>query len=120
MSTVGCAVGIFWGTIFTTEVDSLNSSLILILMFALGAGKFINLRNKSWILKFLSFISPMKYGTELILRVVLKGRNDEAMFLLNHLGLNEGQWHCEKMILLFSILFFMIGWAVMVYKARYL
>ena len=75
-TTAGCSAGIMWGTIFDKEMESLISSLVLILMFCLGSGKFVNLTNKSVIIKIFAIISPMKYSTELILRTVLKGRED--------------------------------------------
>ena len=119
-STTGCAAGIMWGTIFDTEAESLTSSLLLIVSFTLGAGKFVNLTNKSVIIKLFTLISPMKYSTELMLRTVVSGREDQERFLLNIFGLNDGQRYSEYMLLSFSVVFFMIGWAIMLYKARFL
>jgi hypothetical protein len=107
-----------WGTIFDSENESLVSSLLIVIMFMMGAGKFVNSNSKSPLIKFFMMISPMKQGTEAFFRVVLSGHEDQERFLTNYFGMKDGVAYCEKKLIMFSVAFLIIGWIHMIYKAR--
>ena len=120
ISTTGCLAGVMWSTFFESEFDSIVSSIILILMFTLGAGKFVNLQSNNTALRVFSFLSPFKQGTELFFRLILRGYEDHELFLTHFFGMKDGLAYCEQKLIMFCVLFLVIGWATMVYKARFI
>jgi ABC-type multidrug transport system permease subunit len=42
------------------------------MVFLFGSGVFVNLKTANWFLKFLGYISPLRYTIENLLRVLLK------------------------------------------------
>jgi uncharacterized membrane protein YeaQ/YmgE (transglycosylase-associated protein family) len=44
---VGSTFGFTWGTLFKSDVQATNSSIVYLLISALGAGQFVNLGTKS-------------------------------------------------------------------------
>lgn len=71
------SVGVFWGfsfgTFFRSEMICLQFNLVFIMMFNLGAGHTRNLgSNTNYFAKFISLVSPIRYGTELLMTRIMK------------------------------------------------
>jgi hypothetical protein len=114
----GSNLGIMWGTFFDNEATSMISSLLFLILGALGGGKFINLNNKSRVVYWLSTLSPIRYAVERFFRRIVSQYEDYDSFLLGFFRFNQGDDKCEKALLLFSLVFFLIGWANMTYKSN--
>ena len=113
----GSNLGIMWGTFFDSEVTSMVSSLLFIILGALGGGKFINLNNKSRVVYWLSTLSPIRYSVERFFRRVVSEYDDYDSFLLGFFRFDKGDSKSQNALLLFSVVFFLIGWANMTYKS---
>ena len=69
---VGSAFGMMLGCIMTDGVSAILVNNVCVILFTLGGGLFTNV-NTGFYAKFLGWVSPLKYGSELILRRLLDG-----------------------------------------------
>ena len=88
------------------------------LIFNFGGGFYASTgTGQSALLKFLSYISPARYSTELLLRRVLAGKAGGDM-VLTMLGFTWGSATCVTLLVSFIILCFLMGWIVLIYETR--
>lgn len=118
LSFAGSNFGLMWGAFFDNEMTAINSAFLFALLFSLGGGKFINLKNKSVVVKYLSNISPIRYAVERFFRRIVSENEDYDTFLLSYFGFNQGDAVCELWIFGLAISFVIIGWIAMHWKAR--
>ncbi len=118
LAFTGSNFGLMWGTFFDNEMTAINSAFLFALLFSLGGGKFINLKNKSPIVKYLSNISPVRYAVERFFRRIVSQNEDYDTFLLSYFGFNQGDEKCEYCLIGISITFFVIGWLTMHWKGQ--
>jgi hypothetical protein len=76
-------------------------------IWMLGCGVFSNLTD-SWFVRFLSWTSPLRYGCEIVFRVLIKGIDDEDVEnkILDRLGYTYGNKICFGVLLAFIFVFF--------------
>jgi len=117
LSFTGSNLGIMWGSFFDNEATSMISALLFLILGALGGGKFINLNNKSRVVYWLSTLSPIRYAVERFFRRIVSRYEDYDSFLLGFFRFDQGDSKSQDMLLLFSLAFFLIGWANMTYKS---
>lgn len=77
----GSAFGMMIGCIISDGTTAILVCNLCVLFFSLGGGLFTNI-NSSWFAKFLGFVSPLDYGSELILRHLLNGKTEAATQLI--------------------------------------
>jgi hypothetical protein len=70
-SLTGSCFGFFLGCVFDSDQEAILILNLAAVLFNLGAGSFSNLGNTNWVGKFLGYISPMRYCSELLLRRLL-------------------------------------------------
>ena len=68
---VGSTFGFTWGTLFKSDAQATNSSIVYLLISALGAGQFVNLGTKSNVVQLVSTVTPIRYAVERLFRRVL-------------------------------------------------
>ena len=70
----GSMWGYTLGTFFSSESTALNVNIVFILLFNSGAGHTSNIgKNVNYFGKLISTISPIRYGTEMLMSRILKG-----------------------------------------------
>jgi hypothetical protein len=75
---VGCALGLSIGALFPTGTSAISINTLVLLVFSFGAGMYANTSSAAnFVVKALSFVSPLKYGGELILRSLLSEKPEE-------------------------------------------
>lgn len=75
---VGSALGLSIGAMLPNAFSALNVNQSVVIIFSFGAGLYSNTGTSANILvKFISWISPLHYSTELLLRQMLKDKNEE-------------------------------------------
>jgi len=85
----------------------------------LTSGGFSNAANFSWFVEKLSFISPNRYCLEAFFRRMSYHVNDEARErILESLGFTLGDFACYAGLILFTIIFFMMGQFVIYWRNR--
>ena len=91
---------------------------LIVTFFTFGSGCFANTGAKANpVVTFSSWISPMKRSTEILMRVVLKGRLGEDQILENF-GYTSGLTFCFCYLIGFTIAMVAIGWFILWCKNR--
>ena len=113
--------GSFWGFMIGTfaknEVTAVQMNVLFVYVFSFGGGFYANTSNQTILLRVLTWISPVRFSTELLMRRVLAGRS-EADRILDILGLTWGETRCIISLVIFIIVCFLVGWASLLYKTR--
>jgi hypothetical protein len=87
------------------------------IFFNFGAGAFINLGSANWFCQMLGFISPFRYSCELHMRTLLRDNPYEEL-VLKYYTYEYGVTNCYLVLLAYAVLYFIIAWIVLWYKAR--
>jgi ABC-type multidrug transport system permease subunit len=78
MAFVGSALGFSLGAIFPNAFSALNVNQMVIIIFSFGAGMYANTgTSANFLVKFISWVSPLHYSCELLLRLLFEGKNEE-------------------------------------------
>jgi hypothetical protein len=89
----GIAFGFAMGTIMSNIQSVSIVVTFFMLLFGMGGGLLASIGpNTNFIIRFLSWVSPFRYGSELILRCVLTGIEPPGTeeFILNAINFNYG------------------------------
>lgn len=86
----------------------------------MGAGFFANAASgANWFITFLSYISPLNYGCELMMRRILEGRGPKAVNgVLDQFGYTRGDVVCSLALTGYFVGFSVIGWAIMMWRGK--
>ena len=77
-SVVGQLWGFAFGSFFHSEMTAFQVNLLFILMFNLGAGHTTNLsKGANYFATIIATLSPVRYGTEMLMCRILKGSAGE-------------------------------------------
>jgi len=75
---VGMAMGITMGAIIPNIMEALNANLAIIMILSFGGGFYANTgTGASLLVQLISWVSPIKYSTELLLRRFFQGKPEE-------------------------------------------
>jgi len=73
----GSAFGMIWGCSLTSPIPGLALNQLCVALFSMGSGMLVNTgSSSSYLIKFLSWISPLHYSLELLMYRLLDGRNE--------------------------------------------
>ena len=79
---VGQIWGFAFGSLFQSETTAFQFNVLFVLICNLGAGHTTNLSGTNYFAKFLSTVSPVRYGTEMLMCRILKGSVGEQIIKL--------------------------------------
>ena len=82
-----------------------------------GGGMFINLSDGNWFTQTLGILSPFRFGSELMLRSLLKGL-PYTETICEKFEFTYESW-CLPVILSYTCFYIFLGWMFTVTKARY-
>lgn len=88
------------------------------ILFNLGAGSFSNLGNSNWMGTFLSYISPMRYASELLLRRLLSEKFYQD-YVYEFFHYEYGVATCYSVLAGFAVFYFLLGWLILLIKTRW-
>ena len=92
--------------------------MLFLIMFNFGAGFYANTGSGSnFIVSFISYISPLRYSTELLLSRVVAGKPG-GVDVLDHLGFTWGTSTCILLLINFTVVCFLVGWISLLWKTR--
>ena len=117
---VGCFFGLTFGIFCRDPImaQQLLNAAITILNF--GAGALANTgQGANPIIRFISWISPVRYGSEIVFRRIIAG--EPAWFqtrALDYLGYTYGYTTCIQVIIGMTIFVFLVGWAAICFQFR--
>ena len=121
--TLTAFAGGFWGFSFGSlcknEVTATQLNMLFLIMFSFGGGFYANTGDQvNFVVQIITYISPMRYTTELLLNRVLAGKQG-GDFLLELLGFTWGNSLCVMLLLNFIFVCFAGGWLILLYKTRH-
>ena len=120
--TLTAFAGGFWGFTFGTfmknEVAATQLNMLFLIMFSFGAGFYANTGSgQNYLVAFISYISPMRYSTELLMSRVVAGKpGGEAVLTL--LGFTWGDATCVTLLIGFIFTCFVGGWLRLMWTTR--
>ena len=122
MGICGMNFGLMLGT-FLGNPDSaliINSSIMS--LFGMGAGIIVHTGGENpagflWFNRGLMYLSPWRYGCELVLRCMLSGVVGGEK-LLESLSYTFGSKVCTVVLAAYALLYLSIGWSVLLYRSR--
>ncbi len=82
-----------WGTLWNNESSATTSALLYLILSSLGAGQFVNISKKSFVVNLISNITPMRFAVERTFRRIVKGQEYESV-ILNMFGFTHGDYEC--------------------------
>lgn len=121
---VACAyAGSFWGLMFgafhSNEVAAVQLNLLFNIVFSFGSGLYANTgQTASLPVKLISYLSPMRYSSELLLRRLL-GSWVGKEIVLEQLGYTWGDSTCTLLLFGFIFTCFFTGWVNIFFKYRH-
>lgn len=118
---VGSSFGMTLGCVLPTGNAAQNSASLFVNMFAMGAGFLANAANNAnWFVLGLSYISPLHFSCELLLRRILAGRDNEIINqeILAFFGYTKGAPTCVAVLVGFWFGFTILGWLVLVWRGK--
>ena len=122
MFLIGIA-GSFWGFMIGSfaknEVSAVQINLVCLYIFSFGGGFYANAgeSNSNYFIKALTYVSPIRFSTELLMRRVLAGRIASDT-VLEQLGYTHDVTRCILSLVVFILVCFLIGWLSLLYKTR--
>jgi hypothetical protein len=88
------------------------------MILSLGGGMMLVIKPESpWYIQALAFVSPFRYGNELMLNVLLEGSPVKDR-VLGELNFNWGMSRCFSILAAGTLINFLVGWLILVIKSR--
>ena len=121
---LACAyAGSFWGLMFgafnQNETAAVQLNLLFNIVFSFGSGIYANTGSSASLpVKLISYLSPMRYSSELLLRRLL-GNWVGKETVLEMLGFTWGDSTCTLLLFGFIFTCFFTGWVSMFFKYRH-
>lgn len=120
--TITAIAGGLWGFAFGTfmdnEVSATNLNTLFMMLFSFGAGFYANTGSGStWFVKAISYVSPMRYTTQLLFERVIAGKQGSE-FVLELLGFTWETTTCVMLLITFTLVCFVVGWLSLLWKTR--
>ena len=110
--------GFTFGSLMKNEVSATQLNMLFLIMFSFGGGFYANTGSGQNIaVRLISYISPMRYSTELLMSRVVAGKpgGDAVLELL---GFTWGSPLCLALLSGFSLTCFIAGWIILLYKTK--
>ena len=110
MGFCGAYFGLSVGTMTSDQNVAILIGNLFVTLFNFGAGCFANTgSDANPVIKFLSWISPMHYGVEVVFKQVTKGRPG-ADQLYTGFGYEDSIGVCFGYLIFFTLLMVALGW----------
>lgn len=112
VSFCGSAFGMMWGCILTNEITALLLNQLCVVLFNMGSGMMVNTGSSSnFVIKALSWISPLHYCVELLMYRLLDGKNPFIVAEIeSYLGFTYGVAHCYIYLACFFVVTMFVAW----------
>ena len=118
MVLAGSLFGFMLGTIFESEVVATQVNGLFIIAATFGAGFFANTgEGANFVVEMLTYVSPLRYSTELFNRKVYEGKRGGDI-VLERFGFTWGRDTCLLMLQLWCVTVFFIGLISIRWKTR--
>ena len=110
--------GFSLGSVMKNEVTATQMNMLFLMMFCFGGGIYVNVgEGVNYFVKAITYISPMRYTTELLMRRVLASKLG-ADIVLDLFGFTWGEELSMGALAAWTIAYFFIGWLSILWKTR--
>eukprot|EP00347_Sterkiella_histriomuscorum_P020203 403338701 len=120
----GSFFGFMLGALFDSDQQAILVVNLFMVLFNLGAGSFSNLGNANFVGKFLGWISPMRYSSELLLRRLIYKKNylgiNYSQVVMDYFGYNYGDKVCYSVLIGMMLFYFFMTWLIIYIKTKFL
>lgn len=116
----GCFVGLCIGAMCEDRKMALIILQAAMIILNFGAGALANTgEGANWFIMFLTYISPVKYLTELLMKQILKGEPTQIVdYALTYYGYTISSEVCYIVAIGLILTTFCLGWIVLTCKLR--
>ena len=116
LTVQGSSYGFMWGCIIDDVEAGINCLQYTLMVWLFGSGFYVNLKTANWFIKFLGYISPFRYTSEKLLRVMLNGLSyvDDLCNFYDFTFDNN----VVKIAAFFALGFFLLSWFMIVIKTK--
>jgi len=112
----GSTYGFMFGIIYNDIESAANVLSTIASCLTYTCGVYVNLKTGPWYIKFMGYISPFRYTCEKLMRILLRGLPYVDTICDNYAWTYDTQ--ITSINLIFLLVFFFIGWFVIVYKSK--
>lgn len=117
-ATCGFTFGMMLGAIVGEQNAAIQTNLLFGMVFSFGGGMYANTgTGANPLIRALSFISPIRPASELLLRAILKEKQGGSI-VLNYFGFTWGDRTCFLALAGFTVVSLVAGWIVIAFKYR--
>lgn len=117
-ATCGFSFGMMLGTLFKDQNTAISANLLFAMIFSFGGGMYANTgAGANPLIRAISYVSPIRYGSELLFQEILKGKAG-ANAVLEYLGYTWGATTCFLALLGFTMFCLLAGWGILTFKYR--
>ena len=114
----GFSFGMMLGTIISDENTAISVNLLFAMLFSLGGGMYASTGDgANPLIKVISYISPIRFSSELLLRRIMHGKLGEEA-VLNQFGYTWTPQNCVLALITFTLVSFFSGWIIIAFKYR--
>ena len=107
---LGALWGFTLGTFFRDNMKALSFNFVFLNIFNMGAGASVNISSGvGWVPWLISYISPIRYGTEMLISRVLQNKPYAKPVMIS-LGYTLGDEKCLMAAAIISVILFFTGW----------
>lgn len=118
LALVGITLGFLIGTYVKKDTSAILVLTAVIITMGLGAGVFVKVTpDSNWFIKGMTWISPMRYGNELLLRTMVFDTPIMSPIFTWIVGYDYGIPMCAVALSAFSFVFFMMTYMILLYRA---
>ena len=117
-ATCGFTFGLMLGAIVEEQNSAIQTNLLFGMIFSFGGGMYANTGSgANPLIRALSFISPIRPASELLLRAILKEKQGGSV-VLAYFGFTWGERVCFLALAGFTAVALVAGWLVIAFKYR--
>ena len=117
-ASCGFSFGLMMGTFISNENAAIQTNLLFGMIFSFGGGMYANTgEGSSLLVRAISWVSPMRYSSELLMRRVIFEKPGNE-YVLEYLGFTWGKSTCYTGLVLFTVICFFTGWLSMLIRYR--
>lgn len=116
-AAIGSSYGFMVGCLFDNDQVGIIWMLYTVIVFDMGAGIFTNLRDANFVVKFLSYISPLNFANQLLMSRLLD-LNPSKDIALEYYDFTYKESTCILVLIGYGVLYFLIGWVLLYIKSR--
>jgi len=118
LALVGITLGFLVGTFIKKDTSAILVLTAVIITMGLGGGVFVKVTSESNLfIKCITWVSPMRYGNEMLLRTMVFDRDIMSPLFDYLIGYSYGIPVCAMALSTFAFVFFMLTYFILLHRS---